>query len=81
MQQESPAANARGLGLDQIQHPLRRNRCIQGSATKLEDFDGGFRSMPVGRDGHVRLTANRRLRQKATGRLRLQGLARCDEWP
>jgi hypothetical protein len=31
---------------------LRRNRGIQGIATKLQDFDGGIRSMRIGRDGH-----------------------------
>jgi hypothetical protein len=52
VEQEASAAESRRLRLDQVEHPLRGDRGIQGIATQLQDFYGGIRSMGICRDDH-----------------------------
>jgi hypothetical protein len=71
VQQEAAAAYARGLRLDQIEHPLRRDRGVQRIAAELQDLDRGIRGMGVCGNRHVAAAGHRRSRLVAAGGLRL----------
>ena len=61
MQHEAAAADARRLGLDQIEHHLRGDRRIDRTAAGAQNLEPGAGGQRIGGRDHVALGADRRL--------------------